>query len=194
MFRSKFLLLSLSLCCLWLKPVSATVSMSESEMETVEKQKVETEEQKKFQKEVAVTLATYEFEASKLVDMVNEQANRASIDAQANKLVQLSEIVLDWARFRLSQCDEYIVKSLELKTLLEKISLESLESDYHHDGVLPQAPPECYHMKDMFVHPATVLVLTRDDPDLDTKTRDGINLEIVEVLAHTEVVRQLVLY
>ena len=30
------------------------------------------------------------------------------------------------------------------------------EKDYHHDGALPKAPPECYHVKDTFVHPATV--------------------------------------
>ena len=71
---------------------------------------------------------------------------------------------------------------------------KALEQDYHHDGALPQAPPECYHVKDTFVHPATVLVLTRDDPELGKDTTTGIRAEMLEVLGHTEVVRQLIIY
>ena len=69
-----------------------------------------------------------------------------------------------------------------------------LEKDYHHDGALPKAPGECYHTKDLFVHPATVYVLVRDDPSLANKTKMSINAELTEVLAHTELVRQLVIY
>ena len=44
------------------------------------------------------------------------------------------------------------------------------------------------------VHPATVFVLTRDDPVVSSETKSSIKAEITEVLAHTEVVRQLVIY
>ncbi len=81
-----------------------------------------------------------------------------------------------------------------LKNSLKTISHESLEKDYHHDGALPKAPAECYHTKDLFIHPATVIVLTRDDPSLNDTTKSSINAEISEVLGHTELVRQLVIY
>ena len=171
----------------------ASGKMTESEMDNVEK-KALTDADRKNQEQIAVTLASYEFEATKLVDLVEEQQTREPIDDQALRLMDLSEIVIDWAKFRLVQCEAYLNKSLELKDQLHEISHDSLESNYHQDGLLPKAPPECYHMKDMFIHPATVLVLTRDDPELNNETRTTIKAEIVEVLAHTEIVRQLVLY
>jgi len=172
----------------------ASATMTESALKNVEKKEVQTELDRKKLETIAVILAKYEFEASKLVDMVGEQQPREPIENQARKLIGLSETVLDWGRYRLNQCDQYLTRSLELKGQLGAISHASLEKDYHQDGALPKAPPECYHMKDMFIHPATVLVLTRDDPEMNNVTRISIKSEIKEVLAHTEVVRQLVLY
>ena len=122
------------------------------------------------------------------------QIDRNEVDQQASTLLISGEKIMGWARFRLKQCDEYLEKSLELKEKITDITRETLERDYHHDGALPKAPAECYHIKDTFVHPATVLILTRDDPALGEETITGIRAEIMEVLGHTEVVRQLVIY
>jgi hypothetical protein len=172
----------------------ASTTMQASDLEKVEKKQIQSASERETMEQVAVTLASYEFAAAKLVDLVNENRMRDSIDRQAGELISLSESVLDWGRFRLAQCDAYLATSLELKDQLQSISHDALEKNYHHDGLLPQAPPECYHIKDLFVHPATVLVLTRDDPGLNAETRENIKAEITEVLAHTEIVRQLVLY
>ena len=47
------------------------------------------------------------------------------------------------------------------------------ESGYHADGELPKIPsPECYHGKDLVVHPATVAALAKiglTTPDLRQK-------------------------
>ena len=139
-------------------------------------------------------LAEYEIEGRKLLDGLDDGAGRNEIDRQAGALLSSGEKIMDWARFRLKQCDEYLEKARELKAKIPDIAPEVLEKDYHHDGALPKAPPECYHVKDTFVHPATVLVLTRDDPSLGEETITGIRSEILEVLGHTEVVRQLVVY
>jgi hypothetical protein len=142
-----------------------------------------------------VLLANYEIEAKKLITMAGTAGDaKDTIDQQTVKLMNLSETVINSARFRLPQCDEYLVKAMELKGMLKNISHETLEKNYHMDGALPKAPLECYHAKDLFVHPATVLVLTRDDPDLNVATRESINAEITEVLGHMEMVRQLVIY
>lgn len=191
MSRNGFIVLLASLLA---STVHASTEMKKSDLDNVQKKAIQSEEQRKTMEKVAVDIATYEFEAAKLVDLVNENEPRASIDEQASELVNLSETVLDWARFRLGQCDQYLAKSLELKDQLDSISHDSLEKNYHHDGLLPSAPPECYHIKDLFIHPATVLVLTRDDPDMNEETRNSIKAEISEVLGHTEAVRQLVLY
>jgi hypothetical protein len=174
--------------------VIASSTMTNEELMGVEKTIVDSDELRQQLQKSAVLLANYEIEAKKLVRMTQNGASTELINTQASQLLDLSEVVIDSARFRLPQCDEYLAKSIALRDSLSEISHARLEKDYHHDGALPKAPAECYHAKDLFVHPATVLVLTRDDPDLGEQTRSSITAEITEVLAHTEYVRQLVLY
>lgn len=173
---------------------SSSAKLGETEAQAVEKAAIDTQEEKRQRQAISVMLAEYEIEGRKLLDGLDENAGRTDIDRQAGALLSSGEKIMDWARFRLKQCDEYLGKALELKAMIPDIALEALEKDYHHDGALPKAPPECYHVKDTFVHPATVLVLTRDDPALGEETVTGIRMEILEVLGHTEVVRQLVVY
>ena len=173
---------------------ASSTKLSDKDVQAVEKAAIDTQEEKRQRQAIAVMLAEYEIEGRKLLDGLDENPGRTGIDQRAGALLSAGEKIMDWARFRLEQCDEYLGKALELKAMISDITLEVLEKDYHHDGALPKAPPECYHVKDTFVHPATVLVLTRDDPALGEDTVTGIRMEILEVLGHTEVVRQLVVY
>ncbi len=173
---------------------ASSTKLSDKDVQAVEKAAIDTDEEEKQRQAIAVMLAEYEIEGKKLLDRLDENAGRNEIDQQAGALLASGEKIMDWGRFRLAQCDAYLEKSLELKGMIPEITREALERDYHHDGALPKAPPECYHIKDTFVHPATVLVLTRDDPSLGEETVTGIRMEILEVLGHTEVVRQLVIY
>jgi hypothetical protein len=173
----------------------ASGTMSEKDISDVKKVDAVSEEDKKRLSIAAGLLANYEFAAKKLIDdLDNSNISAQVISHQANELLTLSESVISSAQFRLPQCKEYLEKTLVLKDHLDKISNETLEKDFHHDGALPKAPTECYHTKDLFVHPATVIVLTRDDPSLLDKTKSSINAEITEVLGHLELVRQLVIY
>ena len=173
---------------------SSSARLNETQAQAVEKAAIDSDEEEKQRQAIAVMLAEYEIEGRKLLDGLDDGADRNGIDRRAGALLSSGEKIMDWARFRLKQCDAYLEKALELKAKISDITLEVLEKDYHHDGALPKAPPECYHVKDTFVHPATVLVLTRDDPALGEETVTGIRAEILEVLGHTEVVRQLVVY
>lgn len=173
----------------------ASAPVKENQFKDIKKTAIDSEKDKQRLQDTAVLLARYEIEAKRLIDMLAEKNTGSNgISDQAGKLMSLSEDVIMSARFRLPQCDDYLAKSITLKGRLGKISHDQLETDYHMDGALPKAPAECYHTKDLFVHPATVKVLTRDDPALTDTTRSSIKAEIEEVLAHTEVVRQLVIY
>ena len=173
---------------------ASSTKLSEKQAQAIEKAAIDSYEEEKQRQAIAVMLAEYEIEGRKLLDGLDDNADRNEVDQQASSLLITGEKIMDWARFRLKQCDEYLEKSLELKEKITDITRETLERDYHHDGALPKAPAECYHIKDTFVHPATVLILTRDDPALGEETITGIRAEILEVLGHTEVVRQLVIY
>ena len=175
--------------------VYASATMTQDEIKNVNRVDVVNEKERQQLSITAGLLANYEIAAKKLVaNLENDAAKLNEINKQAKELLAISENIFDTARFRLPQCDVYLTKTLELKNSLQKISHDTLEKDYHLDGALPKAPGECYHTKDLFVHPATVLVLTRDDPSLSETTKTSINAEIIEVLAHTEYVRQLVIY
>lgn len=185
------------LCTLLLVPqglYASSTKLSETQAQAVEKAAIDSDEEEKQRQAIALMLAEYEIEGRKLLNGLDENTDRYQVDQRASALLSSGEKIMDWARFRLKQCDEYLAKALELKAKIAGITREALERDYHHDGALPKAPPECYHVKDTFVHPATVLVLTRDDPALGEETITGIRAEIMEVLGHTEVVRQLVIY
>ena len=170
-------------------------SMSEEEIMNVSRAEVTDKNDQEKLSLAAALLSDYEIEAKKLLAMLDESTTSSkALQNKAKELLDLSETVIHSAQFRLPQCDEYLSKTLALKGSLEKISHETLEKDYHHDGALPKAPGECYHTKDLFVHPATVYVLVRDDPNLVDETKSSISDEITEVLAHTELVRQLVIY
>ena len=173
---------------------ASSAKLNETQAQAVEKAAIDSDAEEKQRQAIAVMLAEYEIEGRKLLDGLDDGTDRSGIDRRAGALLSSGEKIMDWARFRLKQCDTYLEKALELKAMIADITLEVLEKDYHHDGALPKAPPECYHVKDTFVHPATVLVLTRDDPSLGEETVTGIRAEILEVLGHTEVVRQLVVY
>lgn len=189
------LFICISACLAFAQGGIASVPLSHDQVKNVSKVAMLTDSDKDRLSVTAGILANYEIESKKLIKMV-DAADKVddAIQHQTQRLITLSEKVIDSARFRLPQCEVYLAKSLVLKDMLNDISHEALEKDYHHDAALPKAPTECYHTKDLFVHPATVIVLTRDDPDLSVETKDSIKAEILEVLAHTEVVRQLVIY
>ena len=173
----------------------ASGSMSDDEINNVSKTNVTNKNDQERLSKAAALLSNYEIEAKKLLAMLDASGlNSEVIQNKAKELLNLSETVIQSAQFRLPQCNDYLTKTLLLKRNLENISHDTLEKDYHHDGALPKAPGECYHTKDLFVHPATVYVLVRDDPSLIDKTKSSINAEITEVLAHIELVRQLVIY
>ena len=170
-------------------------SMSDKDINNVSKTDVVEKDDKERLSKAASLLTNYEIEAKKLLEMLKtKNINSKTIQNKAKDLLSLSEVVIESAQFRLPQCNEYLTKTLVIKTSLEEISHETLEKDYHHYGALPKAPGECYHTKDLFIHPATVYVLVRDDPSLQDATKSSINAEITEVLAHTELVRRLVIY
>ncbi len=85
-------------------------------------------------------------------------------------------------------CREYLDVALQVRTAWPTLDLETIEHDYHHDGILPQIENSgvCYHMKDLITHPATVLVVLKDEqPDWD-KAR----AEVEEIIAHAGVVER----
>lgn len=62
------------------------------------------------------------------------------------------------------------------------LPLDKIEKYYHTDGKLPLLKEAiCYHAKDLLVHPAAAVVISKTFADT-APTRDKIKQEILEVL------------
>jgi len=147
----------------------ASSTMSDDEVNNVVRAKVTNESDRNRLSIAAGLLADYEIAAKKLVtSLEHDDISAAKINRQANQLLNLSENVIKSAQFRLPQCDEYLAKTLALKNSLHEISHDTLEKDYHHDGALPKAPGECYHTKDLFVHPANCNCINKRRPVIES--------------------------
>ncbi|MDW8478719.1 MAG: hypothetical protein RML12_01035 [Xanthomonadales bacterium] len=86
------------------------------------------------------------------------------------------------------QCRDYLEAALTVRERWPLLGPDSIEADYHRDGRLPKgAPALCYHMKDLIVHPATVLVLLAHPP----ADPAALRRELDEIGAHLKAVRAL---
>ena len=82
------------------------------------------------------------------------------------------------------ECKEYLDAIVAVGATLKDLPIEEIESGYHMDGKLPKMPSaDCYHGKDLVVHPATVSALAKAGLATD-EAREAAKGEIVEVLGH----------
>ena len=114
-------------------------SMSDKDINNVSKTDVVEKDDKERLSKAASLLTNYEIEAKKLLEMLKtKNINSKTIQNKAKDLLSLSEVVIESAQFRLPQCNEYLTKTLAIKTSLEEISHETLEKDYHHEKIIYQ--------------------------------------------------------
>ena len=132
-------------------------------------------------------VGAYEAKARATVAALTAGDTAAASKANA-ELMALAEAVFEQAKPKTAHCDAYLAASRGVMKKLDTITLDELERDYHKDGALPAAPGDCYHLKDLLVHPATVQVQLRATP-ADVA---GMREEIEEVLEHLDIVRQLI--
>ena len=86
------------------------------------------------------------------------------------------------------ECKEYLDAIVAVGSTLKDLPIAEIEAGYHMDGKLPTMPSaDCYHGKDLVVHPATVSAQAK--AGLPTKeAREEAKGEIVEVLAHLKAI------
>jgi len=133
-------------------------------------------------------LDDYEREAMALVEGIGQGDPTADLVARVERLLELADAMMPAFIARHPGCGAYLEAARQVRHRWQDLDAESLERDYHHDGVLPSegTTPACYHAKDLVVHPASAAaLLSQDPPDAEAARR-----EISEVLAHLDVVRR----
>ena len=126
----------------------------------------------------------YRQQANALVAAIDSGADAAAILVLADELTATGLSMLPAMKTEHPICGAYLDAITAVGATLKDLPLEEIESGYHSDGKLPPMPSaECYHGKDLVVHPATVAAMAKaglGTPE-DRRSAKG---EIVEVLGH----------
>lgn len=140
-----------------------------------------------YSKDVMASIDRYETTAKGLSAKLAQGTEIAALEQETQTLLDLAASITPAFVQRNTACRAYLDAALLVSKSWADLDAASIERDYHDDGALPTAgiTPACYHMKDLIVHPATVMVLLNQaEPDLAKAKR-----EIDEVIAHVSVVR-----
>ncbi|QOL24590.1 hypothetical protein LP316_09505 [Thalassotalea sp. LPB0316] len=125
----------------------------------------------------------YENLATTIAVKINS-APLAQLTQQSIELVEISTKIIPSFIAKHPVCKNYLTAALEASTTMTSLSIEEIERDYHSDGKLPpMKSASCYHAKDLLVHPATMAVIGKTQPD-SAQTRQQIHRELAEVLEH----------
>lgn len=137
--------------------------------------------------DVKASLDGYESKMTDLLELLGESDDPAAIQTATRELVEQSLPILDGFIAMHPDSRAYLEASKEVVDRMDEISAEEIEEEYHLDKALPEGTSEAYHVKDLLVHPATVIVLLREG-ELE-ENREDMTREIQENQAHLESVR-----
>ena len=149
------------------------LSFSAQASSTSEQQKVNTDSDH---------LQAYKNQAHQLLASLENKSEQSG--PQAKTLVELSKPILADFKALYPQCSEYLNALDSAADTMAELPLEEIESGYHADGKLPPLPDaNCYHAKDLLVHPATVQAMARIGIEGE-KQWEQAEHEIEEVIEH----------
>lgn len=127
-------------------------------------------------------LQTYQQQAKELLTSLQNKGN--NIESESAQLVSTSLPIVNAFIAKYPQCTEYLTALKNAADVIPTLPLEEIESGYHADGKLPKFDDEnCYHAKDLLVHPATVQAMAAQGIKTD-KEWESAQHEIAEVLGH----------
>ena len=129
-------------------------------------------------------ISDYKKTAASLVSLNKRNGDSSKIKTLALELIAKAKPIMKNHKTAHPQCGELLDTVMNKAAHMTNINLKAIEADYHDGKALPQSPDECYEAKELIVHPATVVILTKEK--LSKSSREKINDEIEEVLAHID--------
>ncbi|MDA9189440.1 hypothetical protein N9O57_00495 [bacterium] len=133
---------------------------------------------------IKTDIQAYKESAQKLISLNNSNASEIKLKAMSLELISKATPIINSHKKRFPKCSELMDTITSSATKMTNLTLEQIEKDYHEGAALPKADDSCYEAKELIVHPATVAILTKTK--LNTESREQINEEIEEVLAHID--------
>ena len=129
--------------------------------------------------------AEYHRASKELIRAINQSNNSENIIKKAIEVTNLASPILKDLVKKNKKCGEIVDFIEKKKDSLFTLTPSELEEQYHEGSALPKFPEECHDLKELIVHPATVVSLAKFSPDLK-KVKERMKDEIEEVLMHFE--------
>ena len=129
--------------------------------------------------------AQYHSASKELLYKIDNSNDRDVISKAAKNVADLATPVLEQLVAKNQKCAEIANFIQNKKVSMYNLKPSQLETDYHDGGALPSFPDECHDLKELIVHPATVVSLAKYAPDLK-KAKAQMKDEIEEVILHFE--------
>ena len=131
------------------------------------------------------SMEKYRVSGQNLVKKIKGGASGQMIRLQSRELLEQGVAIAQNYLQRYPQCGDYLKGTIAAKERMPQMTVQQIEQDYHADGALPKAPDHCYDVKDLVVHPATVMVVLQQQGD-GSAAREKMSDELEEVLDHLD--------
>ncbi len=130
-------------------------------------------------------ITPYKEVAERLVKNNKNGVGPESLKKDAIELVELAKPILMAYSEKNPKCKVLLNHIVSKSSYMQNISLSEIEDKFHDGNGLPKADETCYEPKELIVHPSTVVILSKSK--LNKESREQINDEIEEVLAHLDI-------
>ena len=131
------------------------------------------------------SMSLYKEKANQLTVKIQSKKSFEEIRLLGNELVELGSNVVLGYKEKEKSCEAYLENVLDAQNKMVTLQLDEIENQYHDGEALPETENEsCIMAKELVVHPATVVILSRlEDNSLN---RERMVEEIEEVIHHLD--------
>ena len=126
----------------------------------------------------------YKVVATDLLKSIKSKEDIRIVKDKAMKTIELALPVLAAYGKKHPKCKVLTDFIIQNKESIISLTPSQLELNYHDGAALPKFDEECYDIKELVVHPATVVSLSREE--LNAEKWNQMFDEIEEVLGHFE--------
>lgn len=129
----------------------------------------------------------YRAQGQQVIEQIERGADSAAIRTASLQLMEEGISIAQRYLRGHPECRDYVERTIQHRERMLQLPLPELERLYHVGEALPEAPDHCYDVKDLIVHPATVVVLLQCEeiaPASCKQAREQMTSELEEVIDH----------
>ena len=139
----------------------------------------------KTNKRYASLKGEYKTVASQLVELIKtKNPSKGDLIRLSEKTMNKAKPILREYSAMYPQCTNLVDFMIKNEKAMKNLTPSAIEKDYHDGGALPTFADECHDIKEILVHPATVISLAKYKTVRDSKEQMFDEME--EVLLHLD--------